>query len=174
MAVFALLSGAGWSRAEEITHSTFGNVDQWVIREPVVNLTLKPGSTEEVGKYYDQIGITAGDTILVSAGGCVQTGGHGLTWKRYVDPQGPNSDKLYHGRLTLPGLPDMRIDDFLNRYGGTWVAPGLPRSYVIVPHLSYEDDGPVDNGYYAHDDGTGDQCLNVGNAWISFTIIHQQ
>jgi hypothetical protein len=74
----------------------------------------------------------------------------------------------------LPGLPDMRIDDFINHFGGTWVAPGLPRSYVTAPHLSYEDDGVVDNGYYADDNGTGDQCLNVGNAWISFTNIHAQ
>lgn len=67
----------------------------------------------------------------------------------------------------------MRIADFLNNFGGTWVAPGLPRSYLTAPHLSYEDDGVVHNGY-AHDKGAGDQCLNVGNAWINFTIIHAQ
>ena len=35
--------------------------------------------------------------------GCCQTGGHGKTWKRYVDPQGPNSDRLYHGLVWVPG-----------------------------------------------------------------------
>src|SRR4051794_30646091 len=171
--MFALLGGAGLSRAEQITQSTFGNVDQWFIREPVVNLPLKSGSTEEQGKFYSQITITGGDTIFVSAGGCVQTGGHGLTWKRYVDPQGTNSDRLYHGRLILPGLGDMRIDDFMNWYGGTWVAPGNRGDYFQSFYLSYEDDGPFDNGYYAHDNGTGNQCLNVGSAFVSLTIIHQ-
>jgi hypothetical protein len=104
VSTFVLLSGGEVSYAEEISHSTWDNVDQWVIREPFVNLPLKPGSTEEVGKYYEQIGITGGDTILVSAEGCVQTGGHGLTWKRYVDPQGPNSDRLYQGSSRSQGF----------------------------------------------------------------------
>jgi hypothetical protein len=172
VSLVALLGGTG-GQAEEITHNSFDNVDQWLIREPIVNLPLKPGTTIEQGKYYNQIGITGGDTILVSAGGCVQTGGHGLTWKRYVDPQGPNSDRLYHGRITLPGLHEMRIEDFMNQYGGTWLAPGTRGEYVILPHLSYEDDGPSDNGYTAHDNGTGNQCLNVGSAWVSITLIHQ-
>ena len=36
--------------------------------------------------------------------------------------------------------------------------------------LGYEDDGYSDNGYYAHDDGTGGQCKNVGNAWVNLTF----
>ena len=36
--------------------------------------------------------------------------------------------------------------------------------------LGYEDDGYGDNGYYSHDNGTGNQCLDVGDAWV--TLIH--
>ncbi len=36
--------------------------------------------------------------------------------------------------------------------------------------LGYEDDGYSDNGYYSHDDGTGDQCRNVGNAFVHLII----
>jgi hypothetical protein len=35
---------------------------------------------------YPQITFKPGDSVAVDAGGCVQTGGMGSTWKRYVDP----------------------------------------------------------------------------------------
>jgi hypothetical protein len=88
-----------------------------------------------------------------------------------VDPQGPNSDRLYHGLIGgLPGANEMRIQDFLNSYQGKYVAP--PGDYLIEFFLGYEDDGYGDNGYYSHDDGTGNQCLDVGSAWVSVTLIH--
>src|SRR6478672_10318005 len=99
LGVFALLIAAGAIHAEDIQHSTFGNIEQWFISSPVV--------TSPYGKTYYQILMAPGDIILVSAGGCVQTGGHGKTWKRYVDPQGPNSDRLYHGLIQLPGIHAM-------------------------------------------------------------------
>ena len=52
---------------------------------------------------YPQITFLAGDTVTVQAGGCVQTGGAGKTWKRYVNPSGSNSDRLYHGLIQIPG-----------------------------------------------------------------------
>ena len=131
------------------------------------------GCNQRFGINLPGIFLRRGDLVTVDADGCVQTGGSGSTWKRYVDPQGTNSDRLYHGRLILPGLGDMRIDDFMNWYGGTWVAPGNRGDYFQSFYLSYEDDGPFDNGYYAHDNGTGNQCLNVGSAWVNLTIIHQ-
>lgn len=169
--VFACIAAAPWSYAEQISHSAFGNIDQWFINEPVVNRPLAFTDTE-VGAFYEQIVLRAGDTLLVSAGGCVQTGGHGLTWKRYVDPQGPNSDRLYHGLIGLPGLPVMRIVDFFNQYQGRYTISTFPSDFTGALYLSYEDDGPSDNGYYSHDNGTGNQCLNVGNAWLNLTIVH--
>ena len=51
---------------------------------------------------------------------------------------------------------------------------------VIVPRnpqpsplqLGYEDDGYGDNGYTSHDDGTDDQCKDVGAAWLVLVVQH--
>src|SRR6185369_5686635 len=140
LGAFALLNAAKLGHAaEQITHYTYGNgkIDQFFISEPTV--------TSPAGKFYPEILIRGGDTILVSAGGCVQTGGRGSTWKRYVDPSGPNSERLYHGLVGgLPFLNEMRLLDFLNSYRGTYVAP--PGGYTIQFFLGYEDDGYSDNG----------------------------
>ena len=62
----------------------------WRITQP----NVKQATTQ-----YPQIKFLPGDSISVDAGGCVQTGGHGNTWKRYLDPSGANSDRL-SGRET--------------------------------------------------------------------------
>lgn len=166
------LSAVGLVHAEEITHSAFGKTEQWYIDSPVVNLP-------SWRTFRGQIAFRAGDTVIITAGGCVQTGGHGLTWKRYVSPQGPNSDRLYFGVFALPTVP---VTAFRNAL--TPISPGSDVSqgtYFVGNDvdpandslwLAYADDGYSDNGYYAHDNGTGDQCKNVGNAWILLTIIH--
>jgi len=38
--------------------------------------------------------------------------------------------------------------------------------------LGFEDDQYEDNGYANHDDGTDDQCKNVGSAAVSILITH--
>jgi hypothetical protein len=115
---------------------------------------------------YNGIVFSFGDSVEISAAGCVQTGGEGATWKRYVDPSGDNSDHLYHGLISIPG--------------GT---AGMVRLQTVVGHtlsmtsggtltLGYEDDGYSDNGYWSHDDGTGDQCKNIGPASVDIKITH--
>jgi hypothetical protein len=106
--------------------------------------------------------VRRGDHINVTAGGCVQTGGRGLTWKRYVDPQSAND--LYHGLVDIPGVTGglqriQGIDD-------TWFEVFGDGNII----LGYEDDGYSDNGYSAHDDGTNNQCRGVGNAWVHMLI----
>jgi hypothetical protein len=104
-----------------------------------------------------------GDHVVVNAGGCVQTGGSGLTWKRYVDPASDND--LYHGLITIPGATGslVRLVDMVGRQ---YVVGGRGGSLV----LGYEDDGYSDNGYYSHDNGTGNQCLNSVNAYVHIVI----
>lgn len=104
-----------------------------------------------------------GDHVTVSAGGCVQTGGHGLTWKRYVDPASDND--LYHGLITIPGATS-DLARLVNVVGRQYVVGGRGGSLK----LGYEDDGYSDNGYYAHDNGTGNQCLNSVNAYVRILI----
>jgi hypothetical protein len=63
----------------------------------VITPTVTQKETE-----YSGIVLQAGDIIHVEAGGCVQTGGRGLTTKRYVNPSGENADRLYHGLISIP------------------------------------------------------------------------
>lgn len=50
----------------------FNNIEQWFISERVVNLPrpFNEGTVEE-GKFYDSVLFGPGDTLLISAGGCV-------------------------------------------------------------------------------------------------------
>jgi hypothetical protein len=81
-AALALVPIALHAESIEHTSSTDGKTEVWRITEPVVT---QPTSE------YPQIKFQPGDAVFVHAAGCVQTGGHGRTWKRYVDPSGPMS-----------------------------------------------------------------------------------
>ncbi|MEU1276065.1 hypothetical protein [Streptomyces sp. NPDC005799] len=104
-----------------------------------------------------------GDHVTVNAGGCVQTGGRGLTWKRYVDPA--SDSDLYHGLITIPGATG-DLERLVNVVGRQYVVGGRGGSLK----LGYEDDGYSDNGYTAHDNGTGNQCLNSVNAFVHIVV----
>lgn len=131
----------------------------------------QPTVTKSV-KEYPQVQFHPGDTVIVDAGGCVQTGGVGSTWKRYVNPSGRNSDHLYHGLIMIPGATAGMVR--VMKVVGTplSVPPTVNLPGQLTLKLGYEDDGYGDNGYYSHDDGTDDQCKGVGNAWVSLTIKH--
>ena len=128
-------------------------LDCWV-HEPIVT---QPSAT------YPTIQFLPGDHVWVDAGGCVQTGGHGATWKRYVDPASDNG--LYHGLINIPGATGGTVQIW-TAVGRTFTVGGSGGSLV----LGYQDDGYSDNGYYSHDDGTGNQCKGVGNAWVHIVI----
>jgi hypothetical protein len=156
----------------------------WRIFRPVIT---------QAEKNYTKIKFEAGDAITLEAGGCDQTGGHGKTWKRYVDPQGDNADRLYHGLIRIPGVTDklkasptgpkglVRLLDM----GMKNLGPGLFRGQFVVGDLSkvvekdrylrlgFEDDNYGDNGYWGRDDGTGDQCQNLGTSYVVITISHR-
>ncbi|WP_329222087.1 hypothetical protein OG352_33470 [Streptomyces sp. NBC_01485] len=104
-----------------------------------------------------------GDHVTVTAGGCVQTGGRGLTWKRYVDPA--SDGDLYHGLITIPGATG-DLQRLVNVVGRPYVVGGRGGSLK----LGYDDDGYSDNGYTAHDNGTGNQCLNSVNAFVRIVV----
>jgi hypothetical protein len=147
---------------ERVTCSSSAQRTTCRIDEPVVTRRLST---------YPQITFKPRDRVTVQAGGCVQTGGAGQTWKRYVNPSGPNSDRLYHGLIQIPG-----VQSDLVRISGVATHPvNVPAT--VDPHnavlrLGYEDDDYGDNGYWGHDDGTENQCRAVGNAYIVLTIDH--
>src|SRR5437667_5179386 len=63
---------------DQISHLTSRpGMDIWEIRCPDVKKRTMD---------YRMISFRDGDVITIEAGGCVQTGGAGKTWKRYVDP----------------------------------------------------------------------------------------
>jgi hypothetical protein len=147
------------------------NTVHYRIFQPVVDVT-----SQDYFVYFQP-----GDTVQISGGGCVQTGGIGSTWKRYINPSGDNSDQYYFGTITIPGT-------FLEMtplaYAPSTVTVAnlesptcvLPSSFPLS--LGYKDDELGDNGYYDHDDGNDDQCAlendppGLGNAYLDLTVTH--
>ncbi len=126
----------------------------------------RPDVTHATEEYL-AISLRPGDTVGISAQGCVQTGGGGSTWKRYVNPSGANSDHLYHGLISIPGVTSGMV-----RLSTVVGNPSLPPSTGGTLTLGYEDDDYSDNGYWSHDDGTEDQCKGIGAASLDLTITH--
>jgi hypothetical protein len=164
--VFAYAASAA-DQFDILTHppSPASNIVYWRIDHP--NVTKHE-------TLYPQIQFQPGDYVTVVAGGCAQTGGHGKTWKRYVDPQGPEADKYYHGLIHIPGVTTglIRLQNFGmgNEYH---VDPHLPAAGLIL-HLGYDDDNYKDNGYWGRngDDGTGDQCKGLADAYVIVVVRH--
>lgn len=145
------------------------------------NCTLKQPVVTRADWTYQVVQFAPGDKVYVNADGCVQTGGSGPTWKRYVNPTGGDSDRLYHGLVRIPsgrlagtdvGNTMTRIKDVVGRLI-TVTGQGVATSALVL-HLGYEDDNLSDNGYYRHDDGTDDQCKQGppqnGPAEVTITI----
>jgi hypothetical protein len=157
----------GWGFVSRLKDQTKGDnvIINWRIDDPYV-LGMAP-----IG--YGWISFKPGDAITIYAGGCVQTGGHGATWKSYTYPSGDNSGDLYSGTIVIPGVipGPQRIAGALNRQwhvGDDLQPPDLKQLYL---QLGYQDDGYGDNGYYAHDNGNNNQCLNVTGAYVEVQIV---
>jgi len=142
----------------------FGETKVWRIDHPDV---IDPQRT------YEAISFKPGDTVEIVAGGCVQTGGHGATWKLYTNPSGSNADDYYSGQVQIPSvIPSLvRIGGEL---GFTHFVPlSVPPTQVnnLKLTLGYQDDERGDNGYYSHDDGNNNQCAGVGPAWVMVSVV---
>src|SRR5439155_7601231 len=94
------------------------------VSEPVVNQPSTEYSIRDPG----------GRHIRIDAGGCVQTGRHGKTWKRYVDPI--SNKGLYHGLIHIPGVTD-GLQPLQGLVGQTFDVYG-DGGFVV---LGYQDDG---------------------------------
>ena len=123
---------------------------------------------------YPSITFQPKDQVVLAAGGCVQTGGSGATWKRYVDPSGEDSSKYYFGEIWIPGITGvMQPIEGAIAANPLYVPPGTSTDNLFL-RLGYSDDDLSDNGYYDHDDGTENQCAGQagGAAWVTLTITH--
>ena len=170
---------------EVVTSETINSTTvKWLIFRPVIT---------QAEKNYTKIKFETGDSVTVEAGGCDQTGGYGQTWKRYVDPQGPNADRLYHGLIEIPGvtnkfkaspsgpkglvrLLDMGMKNLSSgQFSGQFVVGDLSKVAEKDRYLrlGFEDDNYSDNGYWGRDNGTGNQCQNLGTSYVVITISHR-
>jgi len=155
---------------------------QWKIEKPEVRERIE---------VFNDIEFVAGETVLVSARGCVNTG---KSWMRYVDPTGHHTDQEYHGLVWIPGARVRHKDMTLATPVGTSlvrissISPGYKEDppeaeelVIVNPgtenwlRLGYEDgvyDGDVydDNGYSGelreHDKG----CEQRDPATVTITI----
>lgn len=119
-----------------------------------------------------------GDTIELTAGGCVQPGGHGLTWKLYADPRGGASDQYYSGLAFIAGTTGeapQRIGAIARKTFTVPIAANPALRKDVSLQLGYQDTptGYADAGYWGHDNGESDQCLSVGPAWVEVTVNRQ-
>jgi C1A family cysteine protease len=174
---------AAWIVPQVVAH-TPGITETWTIPQPVVS-SSRPVVYDGVNAL-PKIEFKSGDIIELTAGGCVQTGGSGDTWKRYVNPSGDDAGSLYFGTVGIAGVTDGQVA--LRNTGGTYdrahrdvykvrfptpFPDGVSedRRYLV---LGYVDDDYGDNGYRDHDDGTEDQCKSVGNAVVTVRVTHAQ
>jgi hypothetical protein len=136
------------------------------INQPVVD------QRAQNGYRYNNVVFEPGDLVTVSANGCVQTGGTGATWKRYVDPSGPNSDHLYYGTIAIPGVIPLSSPVHIQRVQQFDIPEGVKAPDNVLV-LGYKDDNYGDNGYWGHDNGTGDQCKGTEGDPASVVILIQ-
>jgi hypothetical protein len=108
-----------------------------------------------------------GDKVRIDADGCANTGGTGKTWKRFVNPSGPNAERMYYGLIQLPSRENDTLQKMQNVIGRTIT---ITDAGTLV--IGYEDDDYHDNGYDGrnNDNGTDEQCRGLGNAFIDVTV----
>ncbi len=87
-----------------------------------------------------------GDEVIVHAGGCVNVGGNDQ--RDYVAPAGRNSDRLYHGRINIPGATAglVRIGTVLDRPLHVSMLPAH-RMGPLALEIGYEAEDYSRNSY---------------------------
>jgi hypothetical protein len=131
---------------------------------------VAPNIKQEETRYI-QIKIRRGDTVTMSAGGCVQHGGPGKTWSLYVDPQKETNNGNFYGQVRLPGMYTLqRIKDVMT---SSYRVPNDAVGDMFLK-LGFSDFRHTDNGYWGRkgDDGFNDQCKGFPNAWVEISIVH--
>lgn len=175
--------GAAWVVPQEVgIDMNSPTVNTYTIKSPIVN---RPDVVYDGHSAAPVIPLNPGDKVEIEAGGCVQTGGQGKTWKRYVDPLGENADRFYFGQIHIPGNPAGVMTPLRNMPGATrdpqapdkWHISFTVRGGVTAQdlflHLGYTDDHYADNSYKDHDDGNPEQCKNIGNAYLIIKITRR-
>ena len=118
---------------------------------------------------YPAITFNPGDVVTLQAKGCVQTGGTGNTWFRYVNPDDGDGhlNSQYYGTVQIVGVTgDNNPETILHWIGPSFV---IPQAGHLA--LGYVDDGGIgDNGYWNPDPGPNDQCMNDDKTTVTIII----
>ena len=150
--------GTACTGTDVVTHvASDGPREAWRIDSPDVR---KP----ETG--YPAIALQPGDSVRVTGGGCAQTGGHGDTWRLYVDP---HNDPSHHGTIKFPGQTSFtRLKNLQST--DTFMIPATASDLSL--RLGYEDFDYSDNGYWGRDPGPKGECRSQSNAWVEIVVEH--
>jgi hypothetical protein len=91
--------------------------EMWKIDYPSVDRSLTD---------YPAITFNPGDVVRLDAAGCVQSGGFGSTWKRYVNPDDGSGrlDSQYYGTVQIVGVTgDNNPESILHWIGPSFIIP---------------------------------------------------
>ena len=172
--------GAAWILPQNVIVSNpSGNRVTYNINPPIVN---RKDAIYNGTNASPAIKFNPGDKVEVDVGGCVQTGGSGKTWKRYVNPLGPNADKFYYGMMEIPGsgalkafrdMSGVQPDPIALMYGPIPLL--YPTTSVYRTNISTSGIWMTCIMITATRVTTGimetqDQCKNVGPAYIIIKI----
>ena len=130
----------------------------------------EPDVTKDWLEFKDVV-FRPGDTVEIDAEGCVQTGGVGDTWKRYVDPRGDHANERYFALIAIPGVIE-KPERLSERVGCAFQIPSGIAGGATWLKLGYVDDAYGDNGYWGRDNGQKGQCAGVGNARVTVRVRH--
>jgi hypothetical protein len=79
----------------------------------------------------------------------------------------PGQNDLVPFRDMVTGQKDPAHPD---QWSFNFIVPNTITDQQSYLHVGYSDDRYEDNGYEDHDDGTEEQCKNIGPAYITITI----
>jgi LGFP repeat len=140
------------------------NITKVCFERGAIYLIERPDVSRAMTEYPDVV-LTEGERLTLAAGGCAQTGGCCVTWKRYVDPVTSYSD-LYRATVWVPGATD--VLEPLAQVVSEPLTIGPGAEHIL--HLGYVDDDYSGNGYTERDHGTFDQCVGEPDAFVVAVI----
>lgn len=145
---------------DTVTHlSSSKDSDVWRVDSPNV---LQPETV------YPQIRFASADKVEVEAGGCAQTGGHGNTWRLYVNP---SNDPLHHGLIRLPGLASpKKIKEVMGAEHAVTLPSPITGDNAL--RLGFESSDFTAGGYWGRDPGPNNECVGQPNAFVIITVTH--
>ncbi len=145
---------------------------KWQGSPPALSARFNPVVTQRI-TAYPGLRFHPNDVITIRAGGCVDVGGD-TPARRYLDPAGELSDRLYHGRVWIPGVTPglVRIGGWANR--PLRVPKDLTDSSDLFIRLGYEAENYKNVKLHAEGTSTSGQCNQAGPAFVEIQVTDNE